>query len=248
MSNATLDRSEYAATTVVHTWITTVVLHCPALCNESHKRQNNKRQGHHAKMGGMGTDKVEQKSTCFHDSGRAAYRLSPNLGETTNSSQGWVISLKHPDLYCAQIIRSGNRKPNIASLHSAKSSRRDGKTDQITQIERPPWKGGHTQKTEDVTSASLIPNLLKNPNEGTVSVLVMTMQICGPASTPMPPPFDPSAHSCIAYASATRILDFPVIPSETHRGRTMGVETSTVLLYVLDHRVGQLIATVRSAT
>lgn len=84
-----------------------------------------------------------------------------------------------------------------------------GKYDQLDQITRPVRERGHLQMSQDVASSSLIPNLLKTPNEGTVGALIMTKCILPTASTSKPPGFNPGDHGRIAHASSTHITKFP---------------------------------------
>lgn len=66
----------------------------------------------------------------------------------------------------------------------------------------------------------------------------MTKQICHTAFTPMPLPFDPSAHRGILHAPDTHITDFLGVVHVTKGDKTTAIETSIVTLDVLDHCVG----------
>lgn len=97
--------------------------------------------------------------------------------------------------------------------------------------------------THDVANVSLIPNF-ETPNEGTVSVQVMTKGICRTPFTPMPLRLDPSTRSGIVNAPGKHVTDLVYVACETHSGEPTAIETGTVMLDVLHHMVWWRVATV----
>lgn len=59
--------------------------------------------------------------------------------------------------------------------------------------------------TQYVVNASLIPHLFETPNDETVVVVVLIEWIRRPVFAPLPPLFDPCAHTCIGHAPDTHI-------------------------------------------
>lgn len=64
----------------------------------------------------------------------------------------------------------------------------------------------------------------------------------------MPPLFNPAVSGSIAHASSTHITDYLHVILEMHGEKTTAVETSTVMLYVLQNKTKRWIGKVNSST
>lgn len=100
---------------------------------------------------------------------------------------------------------------------------------------------------QEVTNASLTRNLLETSNEGTVCVPVMTKRICRTPSTLMPPTFDPRAKA-VSFSVWNYYQGSPWRHLRDAKQQKTAVETSSVTLHVLNHRLGQRVGTVNDST
>lgn len=120
------------------------------------------------------------------------------------------------------------------------------KSDQLTQITTPLGKGCLQQRTRYVANSSLIPNFVETPIKESVGAPVIIEAICRPVSTLVPSPFNPCAQNVVAHAPGTLILDVLAFVYNMQRGKTATMDTSTVIVDLIHHRIWWRVAMVNS--